>query len=371
MREGLSMQAFAAEVQRQANVKRDFRVPTTKMRMVPMQDYNPLKSPEGYPMKCEITLDAGEKGTFGFPARRLFHQQLADRLRVPWDYYERCHNAAPELLCGNVNYWLQHGEPEVRMVRTLDHQARAYLGSKYRPMDNFDLFRAVAPFLMGDKARGIRVMSVMITETRFYIKAFTSLIRGEVTVGDVVEAGVTITNSEVGHGQISVEPSFLRLICLNGATINDSSLKRRHVGGRSDTDGVEEYYSDRTRSAMDDAFWRQVVDVVAGCFDDVMFAKQLDKLKAAADHRIPKGGASLQEIVQEMTKNYSLSNSEGDLILKNLIEGGDLSQYGLMNAITLAAQSEDMGYDRATDLEHIGGQILELPQKAWNDMVSA
>jgi hypothetical protein len=369
MKEGITMQAFAAEVQRQASVKRDFKVPTSKMHMAPMPHYSGLQSPDGTSLKFEISLDAGEKGTFGFPARRLFHQQLADRLRVPWEYYERCHNSAPELLCGNVNYWFQHGEPEVRMVRTLDSQARAYLGSKYRPMDNYDLFVAVAPFLMN--ARGIRVMSVMITETRFYIKAFTERIRGEVQVGDIVEAGVTITNSEVGHGQISVEPSFLRLICLNGATINDAALKRRHVGGRSDSSDVEEYFSDRTKSAIDEAFWRQVVDVVKGSFDEVMFQRQLDKMKVALDHRIPKGGASLQEIVIEVTNNYNLTVSEGDIILKNLIEGGDLSQYGLMNAVTLAAQSEDISYDRSTELEHIGGQILELPQKSWSDMVAA
>jgi hypothetical protein len=370
MKDGMTLQAFATEVQRQAESKKDFKVPTQKMEMIPLPDYRGAVSPEGYAMKYEMVLDSGSRGRFGYPARRLFHQQVSERTRIPWDYYERMQNKQPELFCNSVNTWL-HDTDEIRMVRTLDGQARAYLGNVYRPLDNFDLFRAVAPHLVGEKRAGIRIVSANITETRFYIKAFSTRLRSEISVGDIVEAGVSIMNSEVGHGQLAVEPSVLRLTCLNGATINDSALKRRHVGGRSDSPDVEEYYSDQTRSAMDEAFWRQVCDVVDGCFSEVMFRKQVDKLKSATDRRIPKGGASLQEVVEVTKKQFSLSESEGDLILKNLIEGADLSQYGLMNAVTLAAQSGSVSYDRATELEHIGGEILELPQKSWNTMVAA
>ena len=40
--------------------------------------------------------------------------------------------------------------------------------------------------------------------------------------------------------------------------------------------------------------------------------------------------------------------------------GGDNSRYGLVNAVT-AASKIAKSYERATDLERIGGEILSLP----------
>ena len=41
-------------------------------------------------------------------------------------------------------------------------------------------------------------------------------------------------------------------------------------------------------------------------------------------------------------------------MLRHLIEGGDLSAYGLVNAVTHFAQDVD-DYDRATEFEALGG----------------
>lgn len=50
---------------------------------------------------------------------------------------------------------------------------------------------------------------------------------------------------------------------------------------------------------------------------------------------------------------------------KNLIEGKDLTLYGLSNAVT--RYSQDVGnYDRATLLEGIGYEILTMPPKQWS-----
>ena len=52
-------------------------------------------------------------------------------------------------------------------------------------------------------------------------------------------------------------------------------------------------------------------------------------------------------------------NERGD-ILRQLFMGGDNSRYGLVNAVT-AASKIAKSYERATDLERIGGEILSLP----------
>lgn len=365
MRSGMTMSEFAVEVQRQKDSKRDFKAPSNRIALaqIPGEDFP--QSPDGYRMRYALALpNVGE-----FPVRKLMHQQVAERTKIPWQYYERMSEQSSPLLPVNVNYWL-HAQEETRLIRTIDGQARAYLGDKFRPLDNYDLFAAVAPTIMG--AAGMRIESIQITETKFFIKAFSDRITADVKVGDRVQAGVTISNSEVGHGTLAVEPSTFRLICLNGAISPDSSLKRRHVGrGSGEMEGVEEYFTDATRRADDEAFWRKVVDVVRGAFDQVRFQATVEKMKAALDNRIPKGGATLQEIQEVVQQKYGLSDGEGETILRNLIEGADLSQFGLSQAITLAAQSEDLTYNRATELERIGGQVIELAQSEWKELVAA
>lgn len=182
---------------------------------------------------------------------------------------------------------------------------------------------------------------------------------------------MVITNSEVGHGTLAVEPSILRLVCTNGLILPDSSLKRRHVGRGSEIAGVEEYFTDETHRVTDAAFWRQVVDVVRGAFDDTKFKLQVGKMQAALDNRIPEGGATLQEITEVVQKKYALSDSIGDMILKNLISGGDLSQYGLCQAVTATAKSDKVDYATATDLERTGGNIIEMKREDWRELVAA
>jgi hypothetical protein len=69
-------------------------------------------------------------------------------------------------------------------------------------------------------------------------------------------------------------------------------------------------------------------------------------------------------------KQFGLSEVEGKSVLKELASGGDLSRFGLYNAITAASQSVE-DYDRATDLERIGAQVIELAPSQWKQIAQA
>jgi hypothetical protein len=62
-----------------------------------------------------------------------------------------------------------------------------------------------------------------------------------------------------------------------------------------------------------------------------------------------------------------MNQNEQDSILQYLISGGDLSQYGLSNAITRASQDVE-SYDRATALEGIGWQVATMPGQQWKEL---
>lgn len=359
MKTGKSLQELAAELERQKEVKRDFIAPTTELKMnveipMPLADEKP---------KPELKIEVNGHGAFDIGDTA--HDQLANRLGIPRKYYDRMVTEAPHLLTENVNHWMAK-EPEKRMVRTLDGTMRAFLSSRFRPLDNFELAEAVLPVLL--KQNGLRVESSELTEKRMYIKAVTDKLTFEVKRGDVVQAGIVISNSEIGHGSVKIEPMIFRLVCLNGMIAADASMRKYHVGrGNGDAgDLAEEFFRDETRNADDRAFWMKVRDVVNGAFNKDVFERIARRMQESVDAEIVGDPVKVVEVVQ---RQFQLNDGERSGILTQLIKGGDLSQYGLVNAITRHSQ-DVQNYDRATELERMGGQVLELPKSDWQEIAN-
>jgi hypothetical protein len=69
-----------------------------------------------------------------------------------------------------------------------------------------------------------------------------------------------------------------------------------------------------------------------------------------------------EQAIELVTKKYAFNEFEKDNVLAHLIKGGELTSWGLGNAVTRMAQDVN-SYDRSTDLESIGFQIM---QQNWN-----
>lgn len=345
MREGRSLQAVAAEVERQAASKKDYIAPTAELTMLTTQDAN-----------SELIL----KRHGDYTVAPLAHQQIATHLGIPQKFYDRLRQRNTGLLDVVVNR-LFRDEPSTQMVRTLDGKVRAFLSDKYRPLDYVDLMRAIVPVLA--EMPEVKFPSVEITDTRLYLKAVLPRIQGEVKVGDVVQAGVVITDSEVGLGKLDISPMVYRLACRNGM-ISGSALRRYHVGKRitgGDGDDPYEYFSDETRQADDRAFWLKARDTVRAAVTETTFNRLLDNLRDAA------GSEPIErptEGIRELAKRFSFTEGEQEDVLGFLVRGGDLSKYGTLNAVTSYSQTVD-DYDIATNFEKIGGAILALDNSEW------
>ena len=258
----------------------------------------------------------------------------------------------PELLKTNVSHWLSLNKDK-RMVRSLDGQIRAILSDKYRRLDNYDLAQNVLPFLTDSKAM---IESCEITEKKLYIKAITHQVQAEVKKGDVVSAGIIISNSETGHGSLSIKPLIYRLVCSNGAIADDYAMRKYHVGRAEDMAQIE--FSNETLKADDKAFWLKVRDLVKFSLSEVTFEKIVDSMRESTAKVIE----APDKAIELVSKKYSLTNDEQSDVLAHLIKGGDLSSWGLGNAVTRMAQDVN-SYDRSTELESIGFQIM---QHSWN-----
>jgi hypothetical protein len=272
----------------------------------------------------------------------------------------------PALLDRNVNTWLQSEDADKRLIRTLDGQVRAVLSDRYRRLDNFDLAENVLPILQ--RLPEARFESVELTDAKMYIKVVTPRVNYEIAPGDIVQAGVVIANSEVGCGTLSVQPLIFRLICKNGLIASDRALRKTHVGRVLES--AEEsvvVFKDDTLRADDKAFFLKVRDVVEAAVSDATFRLTAEKMQRTVGIRLT--GDPIKS-VEVLANRYALNDGERAGVLRHLIADGDLSGYGLVNAVTGYSQEVE-DYDRATEFEAIGGKLIELPSRDWKEIVEA
>lgn len=336
---------LATELERQHKSKKDYLADTRRLKM------RPTDGDGG------VILD-GVNG--GMTLRPIAHQQMANTLGIPKPYYDRMLEQQPDLLAANVNRWLET-QPATKLIRTLDNEVRAVLSDSYRPLDNYDLVEAVLPKLTSLDAQ---VLSSEVTENRLYIKAVTARITEEVKVGDRVQAGVMISNSEVGQGSLRIEALDYWLRCLNGM-VREQAIRKAHLGrssrGQDAIEDAREYFRHETQAADDRAFFMKVQDATAAMFDALRFNKRIDQYREV-DKRIIQGDPI--KVVEVTAKRLQLSDGERGGVLQHLIKGGELTQYGLANAITRYAQDVE-SYDRSTELESLGSDVIELSKTDW------
>ena len=283
------------------------------------------------------------------------HRQLGTHLNIPWKYYDRMLQTEPGLLAHNVNHWLRRGDPTQRMLRTIDGKARAFLSERYRRIDNFDLTAATLPVIA--EMQGARFESCQLTEDFLYLKVVNPKLTAEVRVGDVVQAGVVITNSETGQGAVNIQPLVYRLVCSNGMTVNEARMRRNHVGRVSSADENLLLYSDETLKADDKAFMMKVQDTLRATVDEVKFARVVSLMKESTEAKL--NTASIPSVVKLASSSFGITETESEGVFQHLIEDGDYTLYGLANAVTRFSQDVE-DYDRASKLESIGYDVLTM-----------
>ncbi len=348
MKEQISIQELAAKLDSQVKSRKDYVANSMALEMVKNEDDLVIKGLNG--------------NAYGITD--WAHQQLASSLNIPKRYYDRMKVEYPELLAQNVNAWFKREPEKNRLVRTLDNKVRAFLSDSYRPLDNFDLAATVIPIISEGQCT---IRSCALTETHMYIKASQKMMTAEVLKGDIVEAGIVISNSEVGAGAVKVEPLILRLVCLNGMIAADRSLRKYHIGKGIEADLDMRILTTEARQADDKAFWLKVRDIVKSAFNETFFMETVSKMRGATENKIIN--PNVVEVIENLQEKYLLTDKVGQNIMQHLISGGDLSQYGLLNAATRASQdSED--YTEATELERLGGKVLELSRKDWSEIAA-
>lgn len=356
MKPGKTLHELALELDRQNSAKQDFLLDTRDLIM---------DADESGAMLSMNNRKTGEVTLLG--VNDIAHAQIGNELGIPKAYYEKMREQNPALLAENVNAWFSN-EPKVRMVRTLTTEdsgsryARAFLSDRYLRIDNADIFETVYPIL---KDLEVTFESQEVTDQKLYIKVVNKRITKEVKPGDYVQSGILITNSEVGMGTVTIQPLLYRLVCTNGMIVNDfktAATRRRHIGRRNIAGDDFTLYADDTLKADNRALMLKIRDTIQHSLDEVHFTNLINLMHQATELQITTD--HIPEMVQLAGSDFGFTKKEGEGILNHLIREGDLSLYGFSNAVTRFAQ--DVGsYDRSTELEAIGYNILTMPARKW------
>ena len=356
---GKTLHELAIELDRQNREKQDFLLDTRDLIM---------DADESGAMLSMNNRKTGTVTLLG--VNDIAHSQIASELGIPKAYYERMMEHNPALLAENVNAWF-NPEPKVRMIRTLTTEdtgtryARAVLSDRYLRIDNADIFETVYPILEG---LNVKFESQEVTDSRLYIKVVNEKLTKEVKPGDYVQSGLLITNSEVGMGTVTIQPLLYRLVCTNGMVVNDmhsGATRRRHIGRRNPLSEDFTLYADDTLLADKRALMLKIRDTIQNSLDEVHFANLVDLMHRATEKPITT--EYIPEMVMLAASDFGITKAESQGVLNHLIREGDLSLYGLSNAVTRFAQDVP-NYDRSTELEGIGYNILSMNDRAWNKL---
>lgn len=363
MKSGLSIQELTDRLIRQAAENRDFLVSPSKFTIDEGGKVNfraPARNGEtGAPIDAEFEEVSVDLSTHA-------HRQLGDYVGIPAGYYDRLRSEAPDLLATNVNRWLERQDPDKpRLIRTNAKGGRAILSNSYRTLDNLEIaITALQAVAETHGETGLVVESAEITEDRLYIQAVTPRVEREVRKGDVVQAGFILRNSEIGKGAASVQRLVKRLVCLNGLVVPDGKYTARHLG-RAQSE--EAFYAEDTKRADDHAFVLKLRDNIVDAVDPLKLEGFANRALQLTDQRVTGDPV---KVVAEVAERVNASVAEQAAFLRNLISSGDLSAWGVVNAVTAEANTAE-SYDRAVELEAAGGSLYDLPASEWRKVLEA
>ena len=343
MKTGLTLQQMGLELQRQKDAKADYLVNTGKLAME-----------GGDGIFARILNDQGVDEIEPLEMLPTAHSQIGTYLGIPSKYYDKMLAEDTDLLAYNINRWFQKN-PEQRMLRTMDGHIRAFLSNRYRRIDNLDVMTATLPILA--EIPDARFESCNLSDDYLFIKVVNPRLQAEVVPGDIVQAGIVISNSETGLGAVNIQPLVYRLVCKNGMVVNAARTRRHHVGRVASAEENFSIYREETLAADDKAFIMKIQDAVRAAVDEAKFSMVVDAMRESTGVKLST--KDLPGLVKMAGSEMGITEAERAGVLQHLIEGHDFTLYGLANAVTRYSQDVE-DYDRATKLEEIGYSVLTM-----------
>lgn len=268
-----------------------------------------------------------------------------ERLNFP-GYLRACLAHDERLVSINLQAWMQANKDKQTLMRTVRPSGipavRAFLSDRYVPVDDLDVLEILQQI---EEVHGADVRHLEIGEDSFHLKLSWRRDRYEVKVGDVVEFGVSISNSEIGKRAVRVEPMVWRLNCANGL-----------IGRAADLEGGVWYvrHAGRTERILG-----VVRDALQACLPAARDLAR--KMAEATKEQIDRPVERLKSLAKEESLSEAVISAATEEMLREAA-GGPVTRFDFVNGITGAGRQQ-RNADTRYDLERLGASLLtrELP----------
>jgi hypothetical protein len=321
----MRLESLIEELERQKPLKWDRRVSSSELKMIPLET------------QVKLQIDSDSSLSIIQPC----HIQIAEKLEIPLKYYHKMESEAPELLTENVNTWLQKTKKDF-FIRGLGDDVRAFLSDRYRVIDHLDVLYCSLNELQAHEAE---IEECYLSEIELNIKVKSQKLRDFVRhKDDLIVGGLFLTNSETGHKALRVEPRLFRVKCSNGMIVEHLVTREVHLGNGDELYDEMIYLS--LRRSIRELFNR--------------FGEIIQALREATEIKIRNPQKAIQNVVDQ----YKLSESQKANILMAFGAEPEYDQYGIANAVTLAAQKEET-WEKSVELEKLGGKLVALPMEEF------
>jgi len=363
------------EVQDKAAKQIDIVTPTSQLQFQ-------TELPEGdHPVNSRVIVEAhkGEPTRF-FDINPVAFSQIAVDAGLDTKTARKLQTICPLEFDGVVNK-LWEKEPKKRLLRahayssdqTLHYTklgntgvARAWVSDKFKTFDNHDMLNSTLPALMESDAQ-FKVVNAIVTDKRLYIRLKSETHTGAgANINDVMANGIGLSNSETGHGSISVYQLFWTLACLNGMQTDNRSRSSHITSAR----GQDDYglLSSEAKDADNKALSLKVRDLVTAYSSRDLFDETLVKMKVAAGDVIE---GSINDAAENLGKVLTLTKAENKNVMEGLLKtigqagysGQPVTRATMVNAVTAVGNTVDA--DNVDDWQRRGGQVLNMKPADW------
>ena len=279
---------------------------------------------------------------------KVAKRQVANAIGIPVPYWKRCEESNPEMLVDHINHWLPQSASR-RMIRMVtddsaqSQHCRAFLSDRFMPVENEWVLNQLGQTLPSEDSTPWRIY---VDENGMNFSSRSDVMTKALDdshskkIGDVMQGGIRVLNSEVGGGKIVAQLCLYRLVCLNGMTmpIGLGGYSRRHVGNSS----------------------TEVLSDLRGSIENILGGDQfnvaMERIAGAINQQMAK------DWISRLVKDNDLTDDEEESLKFNYnTDQNLLNLWGAVNAVTaLAHQTKSI--DRKTELEAIGGRLLTSPR---------
>ncbi len=264
---------------------------------------------------------------------------LSAMLGLRWDRWFQSASGEERAEEVNRRFSRTPGEKKIRAWKDhfgeADGVARAFLAPNFTPIDDARIFERMSAMMKG-LLDEYRFTSMHLTDSTTHYTA----VYGEAfdIDGDRLHAGWHLRNSEVGASALSLDDHWLRLVCTNGLMVR--------VGGK------RSLY--RTHRAIEDDQLAAALVIAVGRLPQ-RWQVSLEWMRAAKRITVPHPDDAVAAILGDSAEVPKALLEEAQRVV---LRDGDLTRFGVVQAITLVAHETNKDPDVRFHMERLAGDYL-------------